>query len=463
MEYSSLLRIDRLRKSTRKEKASLRTEVASDFGRIITSPAFRRLQAKAQVFSLEENDGVRTRLTHSQEVAGVGRQIAAKIIDYAPELIPVNLQNPFISTVENACLLHDIGNPPFGHFGEYAIASWFRDKQKEYLKVWNSPETIGYYSDFLQFDGNPQGYRMITRLAWHNDEYGLNLTCSLLSAYLKYLSHQKDEEKGKFFKKMGYFKVDEGTVASVRKCLQIESDSYRNPLTFLMEASDDTSYCVSDIEDGIEKGIIRWHDVVSFVESVLTGVSLTKWNALVEETNSKVTHEKSKFVELKIKIVSECTDFIAKEYIANHTDIIEGRCQRALYDQNSTESQILEALKKFAKTKLFTSKQACDLELCAYSVIRGLLDHFQPLLFLELEEFNRLVNGHDSKLHLEKRLVALLPSKHVLAYNYEVNLRPELEPILRAHLIVDYISGMTDNHALHVFQLLSGISTKVRA
>ena len=122
----------------------------------------------------------------------------------------------------------------------------------------------------------------------------------------------------------------------------------------------------------------------------------------------------------------------------------------------------------FAHKHLFKSKQAYDLELCSYKVLQGLLDRLEPLLVLNTEEFLRLVKDWDAiekgKMVLEKKLFLLIPPKHLLAYQSDLEIHGKnLEPILRAHLIVDYISGMTDNHALHVYQLLSGISARVRA
>ncbi|HEY8272437.1 MAG TPA: hypothetical protein VIG33_16210, partial [Pseudobdellovibrionaceae bacterium] len=285
------------------------------------------------------------------------------------------------------------------------------------------------------------------------------------SAYLKYLSDSCIPDAGKFFKKKGYFKVESETVKSVRASLGITSDKFRNPLTFLMEAADDTAYCVSDIEDGIEKGIIRWEDVLSFVSNDLRNETeaVNIWNGFVEKANS-VKYEKSRFIDLKIRVIGACTDFVADEYIKLHDKIMDGKLDTPLYNKSSSEAKILDSLTRFARSKLFMSKQACDLELCSYNIIRGLLDHFKPLLFVQAREFDSIIDDTDSGYQLEKRLALLLPKKHILAYKHDRNkFGPDVEPFLRAHLLVDYISGMTDNHALHVFQLLSGISTKVRA
>ncbi|MFA9422794.1 MAG: HD domain-containing protein, partial [Sedimentibacter sp.] len=101
-------------------------EFYSDRSRIIYSSSFRRLQQKAQVFSLEPNASVRTRMTHSLEVSDLGRTLANKIAQslFNQKLVSLREIPLIVAVVENACLLHDIGNPPFGHFGEFAIREW---------------------------------------------------------------------------------------------------------------------------------------------------------------------------------------------------------------------------------------------------------------------------------------------------------------------------------------------------
>ncbi|MBV6578983.1 dNTP triphosphohydrolase, partial [Acinetobacter baumannii] len=169
----SYIQPTRLRPST-KGVETLLEATESDKGRVINSPAFRRLQQKAQVFPLEANASVRSRLTHSIEVSHIGRYIAQEIFsilqkEYGVKDLDFERTTAFVNTVETACLLHDIGNPPFGHLGETAIQQWFKDNE---IKNFNN-------ADLCEFDGNPQGFRLI-RLLSGNEAHGLNLTCSLL-------------------------------------------------------------------------------------------------------------------------------------------------------------------------------------------------------------------------------------------------------------------------------------------
>lgn len=196
--YSSILTTGRLRASDVKGRTII-TESESDRGRVLFCAAFRRLQQKAQVFSMEPNAAVRSRLTHSLEVSQLGRYIADEIgdrLEKVEQIDPVE-RTALVNFVETACLMHDIGNPPFGHFGEAAIQKWFQDNGADCIQRAvalkkgtlgsGDPRLIDALADFKEFDGNPQGLRIVARLQWNTDEYGLNLTRSTLASFLKYV------------------------------------------------------------------------------------------------------------------------------------------------------------------------------------------------------------------------------------------------------------------------------------
>lgn len=250
-------------------------EAESDRGRVLYSSPFRRLQNKAQVFSLETNAAIRSRLTHSLEVSSVGRTIAQKLVIELSQNKSLNLtpdiQHAFITFVETACLLHDIGNPPFGHYGELAISDWFEMQENSFLGLFSreSPDNRknikktfqDYYEDLKNFDGNAQGLRIIARLQQSRDVFGLNLTFTQLAAYLKYpcTSHEIKEYG---YKKGGYFKTESDVVEQTRNALNLKAGQ-RHPLAFIMEAADDISYCLSDVEDGLEKQLISPQEFAS--------------------------------------------------------------------------------------------------------------------------------------------------------------------------------------------------------
>ncbi|MBP5133688.1 dGTP triphosphohydrolase, partial [Pseudomonas protegens] len=266
--YTNLLSNSRFRPSEVTDRHIL-LEAESDRGRLLFCPAFRRLQQKAQVFSMESNASVRSRLTHSLEVAQVGRyiadQISIKLIE--KELASREECAALTTFVETACLMHDIGNPPFGHFGEFAISEWFRNNGRLAIKraLKDSDEELTSktaakaLADFYEFDGNPQGIRIVAKLQRNTDEYGLNLTKTTLAAYLKYVRSsgvQKTLIDSPFVKKCGYFSTESEIVESVWEEFGYDKPQ-RFPLAYIMEAADDIAYCISDLEDSIEKGLLN--------------------------------------------------------------------------------------------------------------------------------------------------------------------------------------------------------------
>ncbi len=146
----------------------IETSVESDRGRILSSASLRRLQKRTQVFALELNASIRTRLTHSLEVSQTARFIAKTILSQLKEKEGLEaygldgLENAFISTVEMTSLLHDIGNPPFGHFAEQTINSWISKNLLEKLDSFSasSQELINLKKmiakDICNYDGNAQ-------------------------------------------------------------------------------------------------------------------------------------------------------------------------------------------------------------------------------------------------------------------------------------------------------------------
>ena len=232
MNYKDLLSIQRERSSSVKRDRII-DEFYSDRSRLLYSSSFRRLQQKAQVFSLEPNASVRTRMTHTLEVSDLGRTLANEIAQqlYNKKLISLRSVPQIVAVVENACLLHDIGNPPFGHFGESAIKNWSKNSIEYLAKtIPNYQMFINLAKDFEEFDGNPQGFRIITKLHTETDEYSLNLTYATLLCALKY-SRSAGEESGEGIrKKAGYFISEKELVERIYSCVGLEL-YHRFPLT----------------------------------------------------------------------------------------------------------------------------------------------------------------------------------------------------------------------------------------
>ena len=481
--YQSFLAVSRLRASTKGHRPHA-VETGSDRGRIIFSSAFRRLQQKAQVFPLDSNAAVRTRLTHSLEVAHTGRYLAQEIIYRIRTEIGKAYTTTWLSAheavltdiVEAACLIHDIGNPPFGHFGEAAIRDWFRETGKaafakfaksvpmrkpaieEYLK--------GPFTDFLAFDGNPQGLRLVTKLQGNDGATGLNLTCALLMAYLKYSCPPM---KCRFIdptaksKKPGYFHTEADLIERCIAQLGMRPNA-RHPLSYIMEAADDISYCMSDMEDGIEKRVVSVDDLFVAVRALWQGKR--KNNPTLRKNYADMLIAKAKretviepFVSFKTTVINDAVEYAADVYVRDHDEILRGR-HKGLMRGEAEIVALLEVVKEFVQGTVFRAEDAENVELAGYSTIRGLLDHFSPLLQLPTGKFRKLVLNEPVKmLDYEKRLVNRLSkkSKKVYANSPRRRLHPAAEWHDRAHLVVDHISGMTDNYAVRTHQLLAGI------
>lgn len=421
----ALISETRLRPSTRGNRGILIAS-ESDKGRVINSGAFRRLQQKAQVFPLEPNASVRTRLTHSIEVSQIGRHLAQKIIEnFGSNSGSYEKLAAFVNIVETACLLHDIGNPPFGHLGESAVKEWFSDKPNQ--------------KDLASFDGNPQGFRLMSFLAGA-DDFGFNLTCTLLLSTVKYPWDLSGRPEGK---KIGVFSNDSANYNLACEHLDWISGK-KFPFMRLMDTADEIAYSMSDLEDGLEKKIITDDDLkrefgeASFPQGVL-----------------------KPFIAFKTKVINDAVNAAATRFTQEIDAILDGQ-DFDLIDPKSEIGNLLASVSKFAKERIYSDEAAEQVELAGRSVIKGLLNHFGELLKLSEEDFAALVRN-DAKaikkkgLDFQIRLFRRLPKSY--RDKYAVEGRGE-ELQRREHLIVDFISGMTDDFALETYQILEGIRIK---
>lgn len=416
-----LIAQERLRISTSRGEL---IESESDKGRVVNSASFRHLQQKAQVFPLDPNSAVRTRMTHSIEVSQVGRHLAQKII--GDENGDYQRFSAFVNTVETACLLHDIGNPPFGHFGEYAIQEWFKERESR----------IG---DLLEFDGNPQGFRLITFLAG-DDDYGYNLTATQLLSTVKYPWTLANKGSNK---KIGLF---DGDLTTYHRACEIVSwrPGCPFPLMQLMDVADEIAYSMSDLEDGLEKKIISLEEL-----------------ELVFGKDKFVKDGKRSFLHFKISAINSAVDCAANSFTKHLDAILDGEGLQ-LISKTGEVGTLLGEIKQFATKRIYSDEAAEHVELAGRSVIKGLLTHFEPLLNLSEEDYQILIENdpdaiRKASLGFEARLFRRLPIKY--GKKYQSANRGDA-PYRAAHLIVDAVSGMTDDSALELYQILEGIKIK---
>ncbi len=443
MNWNILLNSDRLRESKREKSNDPRNEFESDFGRVIFSPAIRRMHDKTQVQPLTSDDNIHSRLTHSMEVMAIGYSLGIKLLedDSFMEKSSLNKdqllrQIPII--LKNVCLVHDIGNPPFGHFGEEVIQNYF----KKYFKDNTLDLKPIQQEDFTKFDGNAQGFRVLTKLQVLDDQYGLNLTYATLASYLKYPNTKEIDKTNLCTKKRGVYQSEEeylNTISNGCGLLIKKNKHIRHPLAFLMEAADSICYLVMDIEDGFNKD---WYDF-DFIKEYL--IEIEALSSIIKHADSK-TSSVNKMVTLRRELISYLVSLATSNFVNNYESITQGNYNKELIDDD--KHLVSKTLQSFTNDYIFTRKEIRFLELTGDSVISGLLDYYTEFLF------------HDNKQYRE-RAIGLISRSIIKAANLENNLAENshfdnLPAYYKLRVIVDFISGMTDQYALNHFQKLSG-------
>ncbi len=494
------------RRKTGDLRSDLRTPIESDYGRLVFSSAFRRLHDKTQVFPLTSNDNIHSRLTHSMEVASVGKSFALKVCgdkDIAEKLgfntNSVVLWKDVTALMEVICLAHDIGNPPLGHFGETAIQNYFTDlflTLKYDLEKNNMANPIirseleragvniddgipqdihksiddfvnkrNYtYYDYTQFDGNAEGFRILTKLQFLNDLYGLNLTAASLAASVKYPNvAKKVKKKGNIKppisqKKHGVFFTEKHYLDDVMSECEIghigEYSYYRHPFAYLMEAADTICYLLMDLEDAISKGWLTYSDVKKELKRIKSGDEIVRRAGRHFLENDP---EKKKIVQLRtelmISLVNECFD----NFKCHIDDIVNGNYKEELVFENEDGLGML--LQDFSRAKVYSHREIEALELTGSAVITGLFDYYIKYLFHHEESYRM-----HAKHTLSKAVFMTTLQEHLFfinssdpAWDVYDNFDPKdlaFEEKLR--IIRDHVACMTDKYAVDQYRKLSG-------
>ncbi|RQU41707.1 dGTPase [Burkholderia cenocepacia] len=481
--YKNLLSSSRLRKSEVADRSVL-TDSESDRGRVLFCPAFRRLQQKAQVFSMEPNAAVRSRLTHSLEVSQLGRYIADEIckrFDKTDLTLDADRRGAFVNFVETACLLHDIGNPPFGHFGEEAIQTWFNEHGAELIreatgidKNTAKDEVNRALADFLQFDGNPQGLRVVSRLQWNTDPYGLNLTKTTLAAFLKYIRSTGEEMEGPFAKKAGFFSTEEDVVKTIRDEFGY-TRAQRFPLAYVMEAADDIAYCVSDLEDSIEKGLIHEASTLEEIQQKFLARKFDKSCPTLEplkdalssiRDGKDVRGREYTYTNFRTSVNRRIVEYVAERYTKNHDSILQGNFERLL-PKDEPPGALLAELKEFCRKHVYDHVSIHRTELAGYTALRGILDHCALLLKMNSQDFRAALHkqpddANKSQILIQIKLLSLFPKRYIKVYKHSTeNLSGPNSALTewnaRAHLVTDFVAGMTDDFAMTTYRTLAGM------
>ncbi|WP_288479138.1 dGTP triphosphohydrolase [uncultured Clostridium sp.] len=463
LDWNKLLCGERERDSE-KSFTEHRNEFDKDYDRIVYSSSIRRLQDKAQVFPLQENDFTRTRLTHSIEAAALARSLGAAIGDWLRRNgeFEEKQERELASLLQVAALIHDLGNPPFGHYGEDVIRKWFVEwfKSNEYKNIEKKLRlSENEEKDFINFEGNAQTLRIVTKLQMLNDQFGVNFTYATLATIMKYpwlSSFENSIKKNKF----GYFNAEKKVVEKIYKCTGLE-DEVRHPATFLLEAADDIAYLCADIEDSVKKGIINWEKEYTKIKYKLMNENKDYSNMFkkLDELNEKnikndiPEYELVSIQNFKVRAQGLMIKYAIESFKENYALIMNGdyKCNSLLDNENI--KGLIDELKRIQK-HCFVDKEVLTLELVGDKVISGLLDMF----------VNELVKCKDEPNSKKKsgKLYRLISDnfKYVCLFDYENNRKREFNE-LRVYdkilLITDFISGMTDSYAVKLYKELTGV------
>ena len=448
MQWQQLLSRGRLGSSEPPKASSARTDFQRDFDRVVFSSAFRRMQDKTQVFPLSKVDYVRTRLTHSLEASSIGRSLGTLV---GEQVIGRHGLREFEAAdfggiVAAACLAHDIGNPPFGHSGEDAIRHWANSAAYGAPRVamLNGSER----EDFLSFEGNAQGFRIITRLQNPDNEGGLQLTSATLAAFTKYPRESclaGSRYEGISAKKQGFTAADRGSFEHVAEMVGlIPRDNHhsmwcRHPLAFLVEAADDISYRVIDIEDGFRLGHFSYQEVLDLFWPLISdpdkqGPRLER----IQDLKDRVEFLRAKVINEVIRQALEC-------FMDNEADILGGRFDVPLLDELPVRES-LDALIENARQRIYCAPEVVGIQAAGFQVISDLL-----------ERFTRVVDdvahrGEQASPH-SRMLIRLVPEQFIGADRVPVE-----DAYQRLLMLTDFVSGMTDSYAVSLYKKVTGIS-----
>lgn len=468
MNWEKLLSTKRHREVTgaAKIKEDLRSEFEKDYHRIIGSASFRRLQDKTQVFPLDKSDFIRTRLTHSLEVSSYGKSLGQNIGEYIINYIKDpdftwKHKEEICNILQCAGLIHDIGNPPFGHFGECVIRDWFRKNLPTMMYHDKSVESIlseQMREDFYHFEGNAQALRLVTKLHYLVDENGMNLTYALLNTIVKYPvpSTGIDKKTGNIKdKKMGYYLADQEIYEMIVR--ETGTEGKRHPLTFILEAADDIAYKTADIEDGFVKGFISYHQL----KEELRGLEEREPNNPLKPLE-RLEHKYQSGVKRGVKNPEE---YAVKNWIVqvqgylincatfgftkNYSAIMEGTYGKDIFSGTYGEG-LMELLGDMAYRKVFVTSSIYKMEVAESVILNFLMDKFVSAV---------LYYDTDVKLgDIDTRVVSFISENYKSAYHKQAEGKSEVEKLyLRLLLVTDYICGMTDSYAKRLYQELNAI------
>jgi len=471
MDWDLLLSGVRLRNGQVKDRTEnnefdLRNDFDDDYGRLIFSSAVRRLQDKAQVFPLDNSDFVRTRLTHSLEVSTIGRSIGVSIEENLinDRKLKIEHKGKISALLAIVGLIHDLGNPPYGHFGEEAIQSFFKNwfENDEQGKQLSEKLTDEQKADFTNFEGNAQTFRLLSKLNNLKDEYGYNLSAASLASILKYPRSSIEGNKGSdereakglgvSYKKFGYLQSEAERFESVKTYTGI--DKHRHPVTFLLEAADDIAYSAADIEDGCKKKVLDYHTIETVLNNRLADgnekdqLLLKSFIGTYSANDGRADRLDNAVQNFRIEAQGYMIKSVVKEFLERHDEILNGDFDEEIIEV-SDASRVRQAFKDLSYI-IFDSKEILKREYAGGKVVEGLLQMFVNAVTSKNYKKSKTAEG---KLYL---LISDNYRDIMSKFPFETE---SGEPSLydKLLLVTDFVCGMTDTYALELYKNLKGI------
>lgn len=467
-----------------------RSPFKKDFDTVCNSTILRRLQDKAQVFPLEKEDYARTRLTHSIEVMSVAESLgmqASNIImeSYRDHLSkePDKYDESELKQIEDhirniptilgtAALLHDMGNPPFGHLGEQIIGDWFQNNLPKLTQRADGKYVVqdggaaqstlayklkgSYAQDLTHFEGNAQLLRLVTKLNYVVDDNGMNLTFPVIATFIKYPCPSTELDKDNLStKKVGYFTAEADKYREIAS--QLGLNRCRHPLTFLLEAADDIAYLTADIEDAHKKGIIslscletylKKHEEDAVVSSVLQEIGRYKE---IGDNNHYPNIDDYVIRRIRIFIKGIMIDAMYDAFSDCYEEIMEGKCESELIARSKV-ALLASILRKIEKDKIYYCDSIVENKTRAFRIIHSLLDAYVPAVL----NYKKADEEKDSSEHI----LYMSLSENYRYICEKVNQTSQDESFQlynRLLLVTDQISGMTDSKAMTIYQMISAI------
>jgi len=433
-----------------------RTEFIRDYDRIIFLSAFRRLQDKTQVFPLPGNVFVHNRLTHSLEVASVGRSLGTIIgkeieknyLKTKSDSIKSFYVNDLSAVIASACLAHDSGNPAFGHSGEKAIANFFQHHKNETINGGKMQNIFSHneWEDLTNFEGNANALRLLTRKFKGKLEGGQRLTYLTLASILKYPCESLAVDKNySHKKKYGFFQSEKEVFTQIteefgfKKAEGAYLESRRHPFVYLVEAADDICYRIIDMEDAHRIGILATEEIIYHFLDLLKELYENEQKLIeTKEVLQKITDKNEKVTYLRAKCISALVHQASNLFVSHVNEITEGTLNNSLLGILEKSCPSLEKINDVSISKIYNHHSVIEVELAGYNVMSEILKLFVVAIL------------NYKRSNIEKKCLLLIPDQFNLS-------KDDVSEYNKVMGVLDFVSGMTDGYATELYRKIKGI------